>query len=126
LSTDEAHVRQLAAIARILLGIAYADRRFEAVEYDAIREILGTFSDIDALPQPVVDAIHNFDADSFELDTTVAELAVPEDNRVPLLQMILGVADADAVRDPEEKHYFYAVAQAIGASHDEIEALLAE
>ena len=126
MSNDEAHVQQLAAIAEILLGIAYADRRFEAVEYDAIREILGTFSDIDKLPQPVIDAIHNFDADTFDLNTSVDKLSISEENRVPLLEMVLGVADADLVRDPEEQHYFHAVAKAVGASTEEIEGLLSE
>ncbi len=123
---DEIHVRELVAIAEILLGVAYADRRFDAVEFDAIRAILGDFAHVGELPEAVSAAIRAFDADTFELSASVAQLEIRADNKLPLLQMVLGVADADRVRDPAEQHYFHRLATAIGASSEEVEALLAE
>lgn len=126
MSTEETHVRQLTAIAEILLGVAYADRRFEAAEYDVIRAILTTFSHLDELPKSVVDAISSFDPEAFDVSAAIDKLEVVEDNRVALLRMILRVADADRVRDPEEQHYFHVVARTIGVGRSQTELLLNE
>lgn len=126
MSTQEIHVRQLCAIAEILLGVAYADRRFEADEYDVIREILTTFTHLDELPSSVVDAVSSFEAETFDLREAIERLEVSDDNRLPLLRMILRVADADRVRAPEEQHYFHAVARRIGVAQPHIQQLLDE
>ena len=123
----ELHVEQLAEIAEVLLGVAYADGRFQAVEADSIRSILAEFAEIDELPQQVVERIHGFDPETFDPGASLEGLEItnPDDQR-ELLRLVLQVADADKVRDRAEDHYFFMVARAIGASDETIEAAQAE
>lgn len=121
---SELHVEQLATIAQVLLGVAYADKRFEAAEYDTIRAIMTEFTDIATLPPAVVAAIDGFDAAAFDVSAVLETLDVAPNNHVPLLRLVLRVADADKVREPSEEHYFHAVAAAIGASASDVSLAL--
>lgn len=123
--TEPRSDESLAAIAELLLGVAYADGRFQVVEAEQIREILSEFTDIAELPEGVVGAIHGFDEGAFDLGRAAARLGpLDADDRRALLAMILRVVDADAVRDRDEEHFFHAVARAIGAFDEDVAAVL--
>lgn len=121
----EHHVEQLALLGEILLGVAYADGRFQAEEADTIREILAEFANIDELPPPVRSRIADFEPAAFDISTACSGLDTGAvSDRQALLGLILRVADADRVLDPGEEHYIFQVARAIGAERTDVDELL--
>lgn len=117
----EPHVRQMAAIAEILLGAAHSDGTVSWSERSAIAQVLTSFLDHRKLPEEVEIRFHAFDPATFDLEATChsLELRTAED-RASLLALVSRVVDADAVLVAGEEHYLRRVAKAIGASDEEL------
>ncbi len=110
------HVRELCAIADILLGAAHADRDFDRQEGAAIEAILEDFVGPGNLPAAVVTHLTRFEPDRFDLVRACRALRFEEDEqRQALLALVLRVVAADQVADPLEDVYVRKVAQSIGA-----------
>lgn len=122
----EPHVAQIAVLAQVLLGAAHADGFYAVTEAIAITHILARFVDLEPLPQPVRDAMRDFDHATFDLEAACRHLTVatPEDRR-ELLDLVSRVVDADDVVHAREGNYLRRLARAIGASPAEVGVFLA-
>ena len=110
-------VRQLAAVADLLLGVAHADGRLDAVEAAEIRSKLRTFTNADALSELLEARIGGFDPAEFDLHEAVAAVQFNDlGDRLRLLELVRDVLDADRIRDQREESYFFAVAEALGVA----------
>jgi len=120
--TLEAHVRELATLAEIMLGAAYSDGRATWPERSAIAGQLAGFLGHKELPEAIVARIQAFDPKTFDLETACRALIVKTpDDRVQLLTLISRVTDADARLNLGERSYLERVAGFIGATREELE-----
>lgn len=127
LSALEPHVRQLAAMAELMLGIAHADGTVSWSERATIATVLASFLDHRQLPAEVEQRVKRFDPASFDLEGTCAVLnLVDSEDRVALLDMVSRVADADTLLAADEQGYLRRVAAAIGATDDELAPFIAD
>jgi len=123
----EAHVAELAALAELMLGAAFADGKASWPERSALAGELVAFTGHKELPAAVKARIEQFDAATFDLAATCQRLAPPtKDDRVALLGLVARVTDADAELHPAERAYLQRVATLIGASDDELAPFIAE
>ncbi len=122
----EPHVRQLVAIAELLLGAAQSDGTVSWSERSAIATVLAGFLGEGDLPEIVHARVKAFEFGRFDMDKACAQLSLnsPED-RTNLLGLIARVTDADAVLKIGERSYLRRVAKAIGASDAELAPFIA-
>lgn len=121
------HVRELAALAGLLLGAAHADGFYSAEEAVAINEILSQYVDDDDLPASVRRAMTAFDRATFDVPAAVGPLTLRTTrDREDLLDLVVTVMRADGVLQPEEMAYARAVAQAVGLGEHVLDELAAE
>ncbi len=120
-SALEPHVRQLLAIAELLMGAAQSDGHVAWSERSAIAHVLVSFIGESELPAVVQERMHDFEFAKFDLEAACARLQLggPED-RKSLLGLVARVTDADAVLKIGERSYLRRVARAIGASDEEL------
>lgn len=122
----EAHVGQLAAIAEILLGAAYADGKASVSEHSALAAVLTGFFGHKDLPEAVRARIQSFDPKAFDLATALQRLTVKTpDDRVQLLGLVSRVVDADARLAKGEEDYLRKLAGLIGATPEELAPFIA-
>lgn len=125
-AAPEPHVAQIAILAQVLLGAAHADGFYAVTEAIAIGHILARFVDLEPLPEPVREAMRDFDRATFDLESACRRLTVATAaDRRELLDLVSRVADADDVLDAREGNYLRRVARAIGASPAEVAVFLA-
>lgn len=118
----EPHVRQLIAIARLMLGAAHADGDIAWAERSAIGKTLTEFVGQSELPDAVRDAVDAFDITTFDLRKPCADLILRTSrDRKELLALIARVTDADAVLTRPERAYLGGIARAIGATEAELQ-----
>lgn len=123
----EVHVRQIAAIADLLMGVAHADGTVSWPERSTIASVLTSFLGHRELPHEVDQRVRTFDPMTFDLEATCAGLSLPTpDDRVALLDLVSRVADADALLATGEQGYLRRVARAIGATEDELAPFIAD
>lgn len=123
----ELHVRQMAAIAELLMAAAHADGSVSWPERSTIASVLTSFLGHRELPSEVDDRLKAFDPKTFDLAARCAELQLerPED-RVALLDLVSRVTDADALLTSHEERFLVRVARAIGASDAELAPFIAD
>jgi uncharacterized tellurite resistance protein B-like protein len=122
----EPHVRQIVAIAELMLGAAHADGNVSWPERSAIADVLMSFLGHRELPDAVVSRMQGFDPTTFDVETACAALTVgSSQDRAELLGLIARVTDADALLQGGEEGYLRRVARAIGASDEELAPFLA-
>lgn len=111
----EHHVRELGALAELMLGAAWADGTKLAVEVVAIAEQLKSFVDAPTLPEHVSQLMERFDPKTFDVAQACARLTFSDDNdRVGVLSLLARVSGADRVLHPDEELYLQKVAALIG------------
>lgn len=121
MSSEDPVVRQLVAIADLLLGAAYADGSVGWPERSMIARVLAGFVHVDDLPEEVRDRVQSFDPSQLDIAQAVAELTVETSrDRRELLGLVSRIVDADAELVPDEVSYLRRVAAAIGASEEEL------
>lgn len=120
--TIEPHVKQLIAIAQLMLGAAHADGEVAWAERSVIGKTLTDFVGSGALPEAVRAAIEAFDITTFDLRKPCANLILRTSrDRKELLALIARVTDADAVLTRPERAYLGGIARAIGATAAELQ-----
>jgi len=120
--SQEAHVRELAALGELMLGAAYADGVKVAVEVIAIAEQLKEFVAADKLPRHVQARLEAFDPTTFDLAAAVGALSLREDrDRQAVLTLVARVTHSDRHLHPGEERYLRDVATLLGLDPDTIE-----
>lgn len=121
----EPHVRQLAAIAELLLGAAQSDGSVSWSERSAIASVLRAFLGESELPDEVQRRLDAFEFAKFDLELACRQLVFAgSEDRTNLLGLIARVTDADAILKIGERSYLKRVAKAIGASDEELEPFI--
>jgi len=122
----EPHVRQLVAIAELLLGAAQADGKVSWPERSAIAQILASYLGTE-LPAAVEEHMRAFDLARFDLEAACAALTFegPGDRRA-FLEMLSKVTDADTKLRIGERAYITRVGYAIGAGDEELAPYLTD
>jgi uncharacterized tellurite resistance protein B-like protein len=122
----ELHVRQMAAIAELLMGAAHADGAVSWPERSTIAQVLTDFLGHRELPTEVDARLKSFDVARFDLEAACRNLSLPtSEDRVALLGLLSRVVDADALLVEGEANYLRRVATAIGATNAELNPFLA-
>jgi uncharacterized tellurite resistance protein B-like protein len=122
---------RILAIGKILAAAAHADGHVEAAEVHKIYEILerewrGSGLG-DHLAEDVLETVNSFDPKR----VTVSELAAPfvgesDDGKRKLLELVVGVHDADGELDFQEDAYLNGLAKALGLEDEQYQDLLLE
>lgn len=121
----EPHVRQLAAIAELLLGAAQSDGSVSWSERSAIASVLRAFLGESELPDEVQRRLDAFDFAKFDLDAACKQLVFTSaEDRTSLLGLIARVTDADAILKIGERSFLKRVARAIGATDEDLEPFI--
>ena len=113
---------QLPLFARVLMGAAHADGRYEGREEAAIRQVLSSHDH--PLSESVEDAIGAFSEGDFDLGSTCKEMGLTTvEGRAVVLRAVAEVTEVDDVLEPTEHTYLDNVAKALGAGPFEVKAL---
>ena len=108
----KAHVE---TITNLLLGAAYADKRLEGREIEAIHRVLNKILGTDELPAAQQEQMRSFNPAKFDVATAGAALAsVSDDEKRKVLELIATVNDSDETLDLAESEYLAKVARAMG------------
>jgi uncharacterized tellurite resistance protein B-like protein len=102
-------------ISDLLMGAAFADRRLDGSEYEAVKRALARALGVEQVPPVLLARLEWFDPAKFDAARTAAELALASDvEKRQLLELVASVSDADEVLDLDEDSYLRKVAEAIG------------
>jgi uncharacterized membrane protein YebE (DUF533 family) len=113
--TDEARAREIAALAELMLGAAFADGHKDPVEVVAIAEQLKEFISVDAMPHLISRRIERFDPGCFDIDAACRDIAVTTDEeRIAILQLVARVIGSKTGLHPAEEVYLRKVAAGLG------------
>ena len=116
---EDAHAREVSALGELMLGAAYADGEKGAIEIVTIAEQLKEFIDIDNVPHLLARRMEHFDPKTFDIDAACAQLRLSnQEDRLAVLQLIVGVVGADNLLHPAEVTYLRRVAAAVGLDPD--------
>ena len=114
-------------ITDLLLGAAYADKRLEGHELEAITNLLCKVLGEDELPAAQQARFKEFNPARFDLAQAGGSLSsLSQDDRIKVLDLIASVNESDEVLDLDEDAYLRKAAHAMGVSDDEIEGMTIE
>ena len=114
-------------ITDLMLGAAYADKRLEGKELDAIRNMLCKLLGVDELPEAQAKRIKSFNPAKHNPVTAAKSLGeLTEDEQTKVLDLIASVNDADDVIDMDEDAYLRKVAEGLGVTGDRLDSLTIE
>ncbi|MCB9712828.1 MAG: TerB family tellurite resistance protein [Myxococcales bacterium] len=114
-------------ITDLLLGAAYADKRLEGRELDAIRSMLSTLLGTSSLPDAQEARIKAFNPAKHDAAAAAASLAsLSEEDKGKLIDLVASVTESDEEIDFAEDEYLRAVATGLGLSEDEIAGMTIE
>lgn len=112
-------------ITDLLLGAAYADKRLEGDEINAIRTLLCKLLGTDDLPSAQADQIASFKPAKFDpLQATAGLKSLPESDRNKVVEMVIAVNDADEELDFDEDRYLTKVAKGLGLDASQFSAIV--
>lgn len=122
----EPHVRQMVALAELLLGAAQADGKVSWSERSAIAGVLASYLGTE-IPEAVMEHMRAFDLAHFDVEAACAALTFegPDDRRA-LLDLLDQVTGADTVLRVGERAYLTRVGYAIGANDEELAPYLTD
>jgi uncharacterized tellurite resistance protein B-like protein len=114
-------------ITDLMLGAAYADKRLEGKELDAIRSMLCKLLGVDDLPAEQAARIKAFNPAKHKPVAAAQSLGeLTDEERSKVLDLIASVNDADDVIDMDEDAYLRKVAEGLGLSAEDIDDLTIE
>jgi uncharacterized tellurite resistance protein B-like protein len=114
-------------ITDLMLGAAYADKRLEGRELDAIRSIVTKLLGAPALPQAQEERIKSFNPARFDARAAAASLAtLPADGKRTILELVATVTDSDDEHDMAEDAYLRKVGEGLGVPADELAGMTIE
>jgi uncharacterized tellurite resistance protein B-like protein len=101
-------------IADLLMGAAYADKRLDGRELEAVKKLLADLMDVEVIPGELAQRLESFDPKSFDASGTARALEIQDDDeKVHLIELIATVTEADEEIDLDENDYLEGVAQAL-------------
>ncbi len=114
-------------ITDLMLGAAYADKRLEGNELDAIRNMLCKLLGVDEVPEAQAARIKSFNPAKHNPVAAAQSLGeLTEDEQTKVLDLIASVNDADEVIDLDEDAYLRKVAEGLGVTGDRLDSLTIE
>jgi uncharacterized tellurite resistance protein B-like protein len=114
-------------ITDLMLGAAYADKRLEGRELDAIRSIVTKLLGAPALPQAQEERIKSFNPARFDAKAAAASLAtLPAEGKRTILELVATVTDSDDEHDMAEDAYLRKVGEGLGVPADELAGMTIE
>ncbi len=114
-------------ITDLLLGAAYADKRLEGRELDAIRSMVVKLLGSTALPQAQESRLKSFNPARFDAKAAAARLAaLDEDGKRKILGLVATVTDSDEELDLAEDAYLRKVAEGLGLPKEDLEGMTIE
>lgn len=114
-------------ITDLLLGAAYADKRLESKEREAIGAMLTKLLGVSALPDAQRDRIKAFNPAKLDVAASAGALAsLAAADKRKLIDLVASVNEADGEIDLAEDAYLRKVAQALGLPDSEIDDLTIE
>ncbi len=106
-------------ITNLLLGAAYADKRLEGREVDAIRRVLNKILGTTQLPAAQAEQMRAFNPAKFDVQAAGASLAGLSDaEKRKVLELVATINDSDDTLDLAESEYLAKVARAMGVPED--------
>lgn len=114
-------------ITDLLLGAAYADKRLEGQELDAIRSMLCKLLGTDTLPEAQQARIKGFNPAKHDAEAAATSLAsLSAEHKTKLVELVASVTESDEEIDFAEDAYLRTVATGLGLSEDEIAGMTIE
>lgn len=114
-------------ITDLMLGAAYADKRLEGRELDAIRSMVVKLLGSPALPQAQEDRIKSFNPAKHDAKAAAASLAsLSTDHKRKVLELVATVTESDDELDLAEDAYLRKVADGLGLGDEELEGMTIE
>ena len=102
-------------VAQVLMGAAHADAEVHGREHETVTALLELATGRKLLPLEIGRVIRDFDLTAFDLEATVAALALENDeDKRHLLELVAAVHDADEVLDLAEDAYLRRLAEILG------------
>ena len=114
-------------ITNLLLGAAYADKRLEGNEVEAINSILNKILGTSELPEERQAQIKGFNPAKFDVASATAGLQIiSTDDKRKILELIATVNDSDDELDLDESEYLEKVALGLGLQESSFSDLTIE
>ncbi len=114
-------------ITDLLLGAAYADKRLEGKELEAIRAMLTKILGASALPAAQQARIKSFNPAKHDAHAAAHSLAsLSAEAKTKIIDLVASVTESDDVIDLAEDAYLRTVATGLGLSDEEISGLTIE
>lgn len=114
-------------ITDLMLGAAYADKRLEGQELQAIRSMVIKLLGVPALPQAQEDRIKSFNPARFDVGTAARSLGVLDgDHKRKVLELVATVTDSDDELDLAESTYLRKLAEGLGLPEEDLEGMTIE
>lgn len=118
---------QIDTITDLLLGAAYADKRLEGDEIDAISNMLCHLLGVDELPDAQRARMKGFNPAKHDAVAAAKSLGALDDGeKRKLLDLVASVNESDDEIDLDEDAYLRKVAKGLGVSDDELGDLALE
>ena len=114
-------------ITDLLLGAAYADKRLESKERDAITGMLSKLLGVSDLPDAQRERIKGFNPAKLDVAAAAGSLvSLADSDKHKILELVASVTESDDEIDLAEDAYLRKVAVGLGIPESEIEALTIE
>jgi len=114
-------------ITDLLLGAAYADKRLESKERDAITSMLTKLLGVSDLPDAQRDHIKAFNPAKLDIKEASSKLALLSgDDKRKVLDLVASVTESDDEIALAEDKYLRKVAEGLGIPESEIDSLTIE
>ncbi len=114
-------------ITDLMLGAAYADKRLEGRELDAIRSMVVKLLGSPALPQAQENRIKGFNPARFDAQVAAGSLrGLSDEQKHKVLELVVSVTDSDDELDLAEDAYVRKVGEGLGLPAEALEGLTLE
>jgi len=114
-------------ITDLLLGAAYADKRLEGQELDAIRSMVATLMGESSLPADQEARIKAFNPAKHDVTAAAGSLSgLSNEHKHTVVELVASVTESDDEIDFAEDAYVRKVAEGLGLSDEEIASLTIE
>ncbi len=108
----------------LLMAGAHADDHLDGREVEAVKKLLSGLIEDGALPEEIVARIEGFDPKGFDLQASAKGLGeISKEHKRAVLEMLSNLSEADAEIDFAEDEFLRKVADALGATAEELKGL---
>jgi uncharacterized tellurite resistance protein B-like protein len=101
-------------IADLLMGAAYADRKLDGRELEAVKKLMADLMSVETIPGEIAQRLEEFDPKSFDAAAAAKALEIQDDDeKLKVVELIATVTEADEEIDLDENDYLEDVARAL-------------